>query len=335
VPETPLSVTGYLGQGPLADLADAGRTALEAGLDRVWQADLAHDPYLPLALVARERPGLAIGTSVAIAFARSPWATAQASWDLAGLSGGTFVLGLGTQVRSHVERRIGGTWQTPVPYLRDYVGSVRAIWEHWATGEPLAYTSEHVNLNLTAPIFRSDPHGFSPQVYLGGVNAAVCRLAGRIADGFVVHGFNSRDYVTERVLPDLLADRDRTDLRLVVPALVGGPGDETVRRQVAFYASTPSYRTILDQHGLTGLGERLAVLARDQDWDAMTALVDDDVLDLFAIRGTAEEIGREIVRRHRGLADEVVVMSDLAGSDPAWWRVLRRTVSEEESRASV
>jgi probable F420-dependent oxidoreductase len=328
-----MRIAGYLGQGPTAALAASAITAVEARLDRVWLSELAHDPFLPIPLVARDHPGLATGTAVSIAFSRSPWATAQAGWDLARLTGGTFALGLGTQVRSHIQRRIGGIWQTPVPYLREYIGAVRAIWAHWQSGGSLEFTGEYFNLDLSAPLFHSEPDGTPPPIYVGGVNSAICRMAGRVADGFIAHGFNSRAYLRERVLPELLRDRDRSSIDIVVPVLVGASDDpakrekerERVRGQVAFYASTPAYATILAAEGLEELGVRLGELAKQQRWAEMTASIDDDVLERYAITGTPFDVGGELVRRYGGSADELLLMQEIYHGDPAsWWSEIRR-----------
>lgn len=339
-----MRIAGYLGQGPTAPLAASASTAVEAQLDRVWLSELAHDPFLPIPLVARDHPGLETGTAVSIAFSRSPWATAQVGWDLARLTGGTFALGLGTQVRSHVQRRIGGIWQTPVPYLREYIGAVRAIWSHWQTGGPLEYKGDYFDLNLSAPLFHSEPDGTPPPIYIGGVNTAICRLAGRVADGFIAHGFNSAEYLRQRVLPELVRDRDRTAIDIVVPVLVGASDDpverdkerERVRGQVAFYASTPAYATILEAEGLEDLGARLGRLAKEQRWAEMTASIDDDVLDRYAITGTPFDAGSELVRRYGGLADELLPMQEIYRGDPAsWWSEIRRGMDSALAEVSV
>lgn len=323
-----MRLTGYLGQGAVNDVAKNMSLAVELGLGRVWTSELAHDPFLPLAIVARESPRLPIGSCVAIAFARSPWATAQVAWDLAQMSEGRFALGLGTQVRAHIERRFGGRWESPAPYMRDYVGALKAIWAHWTESGPLRYESKFFNLSLTAPPFHAEPGGTPPPIFMGGVNKGMCRVAGEVADGFIVHGFNSPGYIRDRVLPELLRDRDKETLTVVVPVLTGTSSDpagldaarEDARRQVGFYASTPAYRTILAAHGLESLGERLSGLARQQRWDDMTASIDDDVLDLYSVCGTPEEVGRQMVARYAGQADELLVMQALDEIDHASWR---------------
>ncbi|WP_164737283.1 TIGR03617 family F420-dependent LLM class oxidoreductase [Georgenia sp. SYP-B2076] len=326
-----MKLTGYLGQGPVRTIAQNVSWAEDVGLDRLWTSELAHDPFLPLALVADRSDVLSIGTSLAISFARTPWATAQVAWDLHQMSGQRFVLGLGTQVRAHVERRFGGRWESPVGYTRDYVGALRAIWRHWTDGGPLAFESETFNLDLTAPIFQAEAGGAAPPVYLGGVNRQMCRLAGRIADGFLVHGFGSPTYVRDHVIPELVRDRDRDSISVVIPVLMGTSADpsgldaarERARQQVAFYASTPAYRPVLEVHGWESLGEKLSALARERQWSTMTALVDDEVLDTYAVCGPPEDVGREMVRRFEGLADEVAVLQSLDELGPECYRRIR------------
>lgn len=314
-----MKLTGYLGQGPVRSVVENVMLAEQVGIDRMWTSELAHDPFLPLAMVADRTDRVAIGTCVAIAFSRTPWATAQVAWDLHQMSNQQFVLGLGTQVKAHVERRFGGHWQAPAAYMRDYIGALRAIWAHWTEGGPLNYESDAFHLNLTAPPFHAELGGIAPPVYMGGVNKMMCRAAGEVADGFIAHGFNSTSYLTDTVMPELFRDRDRDSMKIVVPVMMGTSANPTeldaareeARRQVAFYASTPAYRLILESHGLESLGEKLSALAREARWDDMTASVDDDVLALYAICGRPEEVGEEMVRQYSGIADELLMMQSV------------------------
>jgi probable F420-dependent oxidoreductase len=326
-----MKITGTLGEGPVTELKDSVRLAVEVGVERIWTADLAHDPFLTLGMVSAEEQTMPVGTCVAIAFGRTPWAMAQAGWDMANLSGGRFILGLGTQVKAHIERRFGGTWQAPAPYMREYVQAVREIWRHWTEGGPLNYRGERFNLTLTAPPFHAEKGGTPPPIYMGGVNSIMCRVAGEVADGFITHGFNSRAYITDRVMPELFRDRDRDSLQIVVPVMLGASVDaagvsaarEAARAQIGFYASTPAYRTILEAEGYGELGDRFSQLAREQNWKALAEAVDDEMLDKYAICGTVEEAGAEMARRYDGVADELLIQTGLKSSDPAWWHGLR------------
>lgn len=323
-----MRVTGYLPNAPVREAADGAALAAELGLDRVWAGELAHDPFLPLAVASSRQPRLGIGTAVSIAFARTPWVNAAAAWDLAEMSGGNFVLGLGTQVRSHVRRRFGGTWESPVPWLRDYVGAVRAIWTSWSEGTPLRHEGPYFDLSLSAPHFDPGPLDVpAPPVFIAGVNERLCRLAGEVADGFLVHGLNSPAYIAQRVVPELTRTRARDTISVVVPVITGTSAEparldeavEEARRQVAFYASTPSYRTILEVHGLEDLGAELGRLAAARRWRDMTSAVDDTVLDTFALTGTPEDVGRELARRYTGIADEVALLLPVSRAQQAAW----------------
>lgn len=337
-----MEVTGYLPEGGVFQAAEGARVAEALGLRRVWTGELAHDPFLPLALAARDVPGMGLGTAVAIAFARTPWVTASLAWDLAEASGGDFVLGLGTQVRSHVRRRFGGHWESPLPWLRDYVGAMRAIWTSWSEGTPLRHEGPYFRLTLSSPRFDPGPIGVAPPpIYVAGVNRGLCALAGEIADGFLVHGLNSPEYIRERVLPILTRERERESLSVTVPVLVGTSADssaiptvrETMRRHVAFYASTPSYRPILEVHGVEGLGERLQKLAADGKWSAMPELVDDEVLELYAVCGLPGDVGRELVRRYEGLADEIALLHPVDHAEQDAWAGILDGIAKAHAEA--
>jgi probable F420-dependent oxidoreductase len=239
----------------LAAIPEAAVRAERRGFTALWTAETRHDPFLPLVLVAEHTSRIHFGTAVAIAFARSPTILAHTAWDLAARSGGRFILGLGTQVRAHVERRFAMPWSgRPVAQLRDYVAAIRAIWRGWDTGEPVQYRGSHYRITLMTPFF-SPPRIGHPgiPIYLAGVGTGMCRLAGEAADGLIVHPLHSPKYVAEVVLPAVEsgathAGRDRSALNIAGTVLVaiGEDGRERVREQIAFYASTPSYSPVLE-----------------------------------------------------------------------------------------
>lgn len=307
-----MRLAGYVPEGGLDSAARSARHARDLGLARLWASELAHDPFIPLAFAGAQRTGVELGTSVAIAFARTPWAAAAAAWDVARTSGTGVTLGLGTQVRAHVRRRFGARWEKPVSWMRDYVEAVRAIWDCWQAGGKLDHHGEFFDLDLISPPFNPGPNEYGvPGIFLGGVSSAWARLAGSIADGFVAHGFNSPRYLTENLRPHLY--RGDRPLFLSVPVLValahdGSDGTEArreLRRQVAFYASTPSYADVLASHDLTELGTELGRLAAQKRWSELADPVDDEVASVFGVAGTPEEVGRELVARYGGVADEV------------------------------
>ena len=300
--------------------ADA-RAAEDAGYDGVFTGEVRNDPFLPLALAAPVTERLALGTSVAVAFARSPMALAYTAHDLQRLSGGRFVLGLGTQVRAHVERRFSMPWGRPAPQLREFVLALRAAWRSWSEGEPLAFEGEYYRHTLMPPAFVPEPHGFGPPaVLLAGVGEATTLVAGEVADGFLCHAFTTERWLRERTLPALRKGRARGGKTLegftVKAAVFVATGTDAeieagtaaLRAQLAFYASTPAYRPVLDLHGWGDLGTELTVLSRAGRWDEMPGLVDDEVLGAFAVVAPPAEVPALVVRRCAGVVDRVSLL---------------------------
>src|SRR5512147_2981441 len=231
----------------LAELKDAGALAQAAeaiGFDAVWASETQHDPFLPLTHVAAQTARLRFGTAVAIAFARSPLIVAHTAWDLAKQSDGRFMLGLGTQVQAHIERRFGMTWSPPVPRLREYVQAIRAVWTAWQTGGRLNFRGSEYKLTLMTPFFSPGPIDYpSVPIFIAGVGTPLCKLAGEVADGFHVHPYHTRKYLGEIVLPAVAdgaqkADRKRETIEIATMAFVALSKEEIAaqRQQVAFYA---------------------------------------------------------------------------------------------------
>ena len=320
----------------LKQAANAAEVAERLGFSGVWTNETAHDPFLPLAAAALRTSRIELGTSVAIAFPRSPTVAAYTAWDLAQASEGRFILGLGTQVKAHIERRFSATWDAPVERLRDYIGAVRAVWHCWQTGERLRYESLHYNLKLMTPFFSPPPlpnPAHIPPVYIAGVNRQLCKLAGEVCDGFHAHPFHSTRYLGEAVLPWIeqgLAEsgRSRSDFQVCVSVFtIVGQGEEReqahteTRKQLAFYASTPSYRTLLELHGWEGTGLALSRLATRGKWDEMGALITDDMLAQFTVEAdTLAAAATLIAQRYRGLADRVALYTPFVPGerDPEW-----------------
>jgi probable F420-dependent oxidoreductase len=323
-----------------ADLGEAGRTAEAAerlGLDGLWTNETAHDPFLPLVPAALATSRVRLGTAVAIAFPRSPTAMAYTAWDLARASGGRFILGLGTQVKAHIERRFSVPWDAPVERLRDYIGAVRAVWECWQTGERLRYEGPYYSLKLMTPFFSPPPlpePSHTPPIFIAGVNRRLCRLAGEVCDGFHAHAFHTPLYLREYVLPWIeeglaSAGRERGDVQVCTSVFaIVGRGDERararedVRKQIAFYASTPSYRTLLDAHGWEATGEQLSRLAGRGRWDELGMLITDDMLAEFVVEGdTLAGAARSIKERYTGVVDRVALYVPFApGERDNEWR---------------
>ena len=298
---------------PLKDVPALAQAAEAVGFDAIWSSETQHDPFLPLTHVAAATAKLKFGTAVAIAFARSPMLVAQTAWDLTAQSNGRFMLGLGTQVQAHIERRFGMTWTPPVPRLREYVQAIRAIWTAWQTGAKLNFRSESYKLTLMTPFFSPGPIA-NPNVpiLIAGVGEPLCRLVGEVADGFHVHPYHTRKYLSDVILPSIeqgakKADRAVKSIEIATLAFVALTDQEieAQRSQVAFYASTPSYRPVLDLHGWGAIGEQLGALAARGQWAEMPKLISDEMLETFVTIGTWETIGAKLRARYDGLLDRV------------------------------
>jgi probable F420-dependent oxidoreductase len=268
------------------------------GFDTLWTTETQHDPFLPGALIAEHTRRLRFGTAVAIAFARSPANLAYTAWDLAGASDGRFVLGVGTQVKAHIERRFGMPWpESVVGRLREQIAAVRAFWHAWQTGEQLDFRGEHYKLTLMSPFFNPGPIA-TPQIpiFIAGVNPGLARLAGEVADGYHVHPLHTRRYLDEVVLPAIAigaqkAGRALQAIQVSASAfVVTSPEEDTfTRAQVSFYASTPSYRAVMALHGWEEVAQRLSGLAARGQWAEMPALISDEILHAFAVVAAPQE----------------------------------------------
>ena len=302
-PETPL------------DLAAVGRDARlieELGYDGMVVEETKDDPFVIMALAAQATTRLRLGTSVAIAFPRSPAVTAMSAWTLQKLSRGRFTLGLGTQVKAHIERRFGLPWSPAGPWMREYVGAVRAIWECWQTGAALDVRGPHYTINLMVPLFNPGPieHPRIP-IQLAAVNAMMCQVAGEVADGLRPHPVCTPSYMAEVMLPAVRAGAARTGraldaFQVSMKPLVAAAATEAelapkvrdVRARIAFYASTPQYRAAFVHHGLADLADRLKLLSRAQRWEEMPQHISDEVLHTYVTVGTYDEIAGKLCDRY-------------------------------------
>ncbi len=290
-----------------------------AGWDGVTVAENAHNPFLPLALAAVHSSRIELATGVAIAFPRSPMMMANNGWDLQAASSGRFVLGIGSQVKAHNERRFSTPWSAPAPRMREYVQAVRAIWRSWQTGEPLHYEGEHYHFtlmtpNFTPPALQTPP----PPIKISAVGPVMLRLGGEVADGVSLHPFCTRDYVNNQILPRLEEGMARTG-RIREHFEISGGGFvatgatdeevaemvEWVRYRIGFYGSTRAYWPVLAEHGLEDLGQKLNELSRRGEWDKMAGEVDDDVVRLFAAVARHDQLTDAVRERFGGVSDSV------------------------------
>lgn len=333
-----MKVDYYYPPLPPGSAVEAAHRAARIGYDGFFTTETSHEPFIPLALAAQAEPDLTLGTAIAVAFPRSPMVTAQLAWDLASLSEGRFVLGLGTQVRAHVTRRFSTEWTSPGPRLREYVQALRAIWRSFQDSEPLRFDGEHYRFSLLTPFFDPGPiaHPDIP-IAIAGVGPYLSSLAGELCDGFHVHPFHTVRYLDEVVLPEMRGGAERAGRtledveRISTVFVVTGRNDEemaqmreTVRQQVAFYASTPSYRPVLDVQGWD-FGEELTRLSKRGDWAGMAALVGDDVVDEIAVTAPPDRLGRAVRERYGDRIQRVgfyAVGGDVMFTDEEWSEIV-------------
>lgn len=306
-------------QGSWQTMSDAAVFADGAGFDAFACPEIAHDPFIPLALAATRTKRIGLRTAIAVAFARSPMVVANLAWDLHTESGGRFVLGLGTQVQAHVERRFSATWTKPRSQLREYVQSIRAIHRAWEKKEKLRVKGEHYSFSLMTPEFSPSPTGLAPvPIFTAAVRPGMIELAGEVADGVRLHGFMTRRYLDQVGLPALekgLASRGRPRSRFEVCGggfIATGPDDdavramrETIRYRVAFYASTPSYWPVLEAHGWQPIGEKLRAMTLSGRWRDMPKEVPDDMLEAFCVAAPWRDLRPAVEARFGGISDTI------------------------------
>jgi probable F420-dependent oxidoreductase len=319
----------------MEDPRDARTTfaALEAiGYDGAFSFEAKLDPFLPLVLAAEHTRTLRLGTAIAIGFARTPMNLAHLAHGMQSISGGRFVLGLGSQVRPHVEKRFGMPWSRPAARMREMVQAIRAIFAAWEGRGALDFRGDFYTHTLMIPAFDPGPNPFGPPpIFTGGFGPLMTAVAGEVADGFFAHPFHSRRSLLANVLPALerglaKSGRRRADLEVICATLVVTADDEAgfersklaARKQLAFYGSTPAYRSTLDCHGWGALHAELNRLSKTGRWDAMTALVDDEMLETIAVVGPRATIADRLRARLTGIADGVSLTHNRA-PDPAQW----------------
>jgi len=295
------------------------QAADEIGFDGLWTFETANEPFLPLVLAAEHSQHLLIGTSIAVAFVRSPTVLAHIGWDLARFSRGRFVLGLGTQVRGHNERRFGVKWERPVAKMREVILAVRAVWDAWRNHTRLDFKGEFFQLSLMTPFFTPAGHEYSAiPIYVAGVNRRMCQMAGELCEGFHVHPLKSRRYLEEVIVPNIetglaRSHRRRSDIELSSSVFVIPTDDRDqaasyeaeVRRQISFYASTPPYRPVFELHGWGDTVARLSTLAARGKWQEMPALITEEMLATFSTRGSWQELPHKLTEQYGGLLDRV------------------------------
>jgi probable F420-dependent oxidoreductase len=324
----------------LKDVPAMAKAAEEIGFEALWTQETQHDPFLPCALIAEHTTHLRAGTAIAVSFARSPANIAYTAWDLAAQSDGRFILGLGTQVKAHIERRFGLSWPESVTgKLREQIEVIRAFWDCWQNGTKLNYRGEYYKITLMSPFFSPGPlpspegEGLAVRsipIYIAGVNTGLAKLAGEICDGFHVHPFHSLKYLKEVILPAIeegieKAHRKRENVSISITPFVATTPEEMnfARAQVSFYASTPSYRSVMDLHGWSAVAEKLSAHAARGEWTEMPMFITDKMLNEFAIVTEENKLADELKKRYEGIADRLTLYTPFVpGEKDEWWKGL-------------
>ncbi len=321
--------------GYYASVMEAGRGAASAeafGYDGFWAPDTQADAFVSCSLAAQRTDRIQIGPGIAVAFARNPMTVAMQANDLQLLSSGRFTLGLGSQIKPHIEKRYSMTWSHPAPRMREFILAIRAIWRAWETGEALDFRGDFYTHTLMTPFFNPgpNPHG-NPKVILAAVGPLMTQTAGEVADGVFCHGFCTERYLREATLPALRrgaekAGRTLDDFEILAPGFIvardteeeRAAGAEFVRGQIGFYGSTPAYRPVLELHGWGELQDELNTLTKQGAWDKLASVVDDEVLETFAVIGTPEEAVAEVKRRYGDIATRITLTVP-DDADPERW----------------
>jgi probable F420-dependent oxidoreductase len=300
-----------------AKIGEHARRVEAEGYDGAWAAETGHDPLVTLAIAAGATERLELGTGITVAFGRSPMITATMANDVQLLSKGRLLLGLGSQIKPHIERRYSMPWSHPAARMREYIQAMHAIWDNWYDGTKLDFKGDFYTFNLMTPFFNPGPNPYGrPKVFLAAVGALMTEVAGEVADGILVHGFTTEQYLREVTLPAIAkglakSGRERSSFQVSYPGfVVTGDTDEqmeeatvAVKAQIAFYASTPAYRGVLELHGWGDLQSELHPLSKQGEWAKMGGLISDDVLNTFAVVAPRKEVASRVRERFGDVID--------------------------------
>jgi probable F420-dependent oxidoreductase len=318
------------------EIVAVARELESVGYDGALTAETSHDPFLPLLLAAEHTERLEVGTGIAVAFARNPMTIANIGYDLHAFSKGRMRLGLGSQIKAHIEKRFSMPWSHPADRMRELILAVRAIWACWNDGTRLDFEGEYYRHTLMTPFFVPGPNPYGvPSIQLAAVGQRMTEVAGEVADGVILHGFTTERYVREVTLPALergweRAGKTRADFEISGPLfLVTGTTDEELdqarlgtKQQIAFYGSTPAYRGVLELHGWGDLQDDLNRLSKQGEWVAMGDLITDDILDAFAVVAEPEDIPKALLARYGDLVDRVSFYAPYRSDPERWTEIL-------------
>jgi len=332
----------------LADVPARVRDLEDFGYDGAVAVETSHDPFLPLALAAEHSSHLELLTEVAIALARNPMSVAYSANDINVLSQGRLILGLGSQTSAHIQKRFSMPWSAPAARMREFIQALKAIWNSWQTGEPLKFRGDFYQHTLMTHFFSPGPSPFGPpRVYLGALGELMAEAAGEVADGILVHPMTTERYIREVTLPAVerglaRAGRTRADIQVCLTPFVISGEDEgamqamltAVRMQIAFYASTPAYRAVLELHGWGGLQPELNTLSKQGRWVEMGELITSDMIETFAVQATVDRLPATIGRRFDRIPDRISLNLQW-GVDRDRWREFIASLRAQGAAASV
>jgi len=331
-----MKIDGGLPGNDLRAVPKVAKELEDLGYDGAFSAETSHDPFFPLLVAAEHTDRLELGTGIAVAFARNPMILANIGYDLHAYSGGRFMLGLGSQVKAHIEKRFSMPWSHPAARMREMILAMRAIWASWNDGQKLDFRGEFYRHTLMTPFFNPGPNPYgTPKVFLAAVGEMMTEVAGEVADGVIIHGFTTERYVREVTIPSLergfaKAGKSRADFQISGPMfIVTGTTEEEfaqarqgTKQQIAFYGSTPAYRGVLELHGWGDLQSELNSLSKQGEWVKMGELITDDILDAFAVVGEPEDVPRLMLERYGDIVDRLSFYAPYRSDPERWGRVL-------------
>lgn len=309
-------------------LREARRAELN-GFDGLWATESVTDAFLQSMAIALNTERVGIGTAIAVAFARNPMSTAYCAWDIASASNGRFTLGLGSQIQAHITKRFSMPWSNPGSRMEDFIKALRAIFHAWRTGDHLRYEGEYYRHTLMTPVFTPQHHDYAIPIAIAAVGEVMTALAGRMCDGVILHGMTNPKYLDQVTIPALErglaeAGRQRTDIEVSLPLFMAiGDNDESIeqqrdalRKQLAFYASTPAYRGVLEAIGEGELQDKLHTMSKEGKWNEMATQISDDILEQLVVSGKPEEMPRLVWQRFGSRFDRVSSYFGWPDDDP-------------------